>query len=704
MFEKIKNYQYLFFKILKFEIFYKIGIILIISPFFNKIIQMYLNDRSLGGAFNQYIVFDFLTIEGILIILLVMLGAIMTIIYEYSVIINMITLKSQGIDFRIYDVLKTSILNLKCLKYPSTLLAGLYFILLLPLVHLGYINSLFPSFKIPNFIFGELKLTLVGNILIVLIYLLYYGIYLLLFFVPVMMVLKKESFIKAFKDNLKIHRSLQLKQRITLIALIVGWIIMEMLLKQQLPNALIKNADFNRYFLKNLITSSLFRNYLIQYLIYSLIIVALIVIFYQIVLKIVSKQDEEIVKVAIDTDFNQAFDETVLEAKIQGNIIYQFLDKNIFKNEFYQKHWGIINLIFWAALVLIITYISPNSIYILCTILIVVIVMYFVASIINRYEQKNNKTKASKSNSILFWPYQVIRNVLNRSKIYNKHPKIVTFTLVSLAVLLVGAYLEPSTMVHHPWVIGHRGSHYGVENTYSAVKGASDHNANYAEIDVQLSSDGIPVVIHDNDLSRLANERKKVSNSTAKELTKLTVYQGNYQDKIPTLDGLIKKMKKNDIDVDLLIELKTENSDSQKLAKEIIKVVEKNNFEDRSIFMSLDYDAVTYLQQEHPEWWIGYCIYGSAGDLDESLWNMDIDFLAIEENRATLSFIEKANNNWVPVYVWTVDTSDKMRQYLDMGVSGIITNYPDRGKAAVDDYLKHNYQYYYYKGNSYPAF
>ncbi len=161
-----------------------------------------------------------------------------------------------------------------------------------------------------------------------------------------MMVLKKESFIKAFKDNLKIHRSLQLKQRITLIALIVGWIIMEMLLKQQLPNALIKNADFNRYFLKNLITSSLFRNYLIQYLIYSLIIVALIVIFYQIVLKIVSKQDEEIVQVAIDTDFNQAFDETVLEAKIQGNIIYQFLDKNIFKNEFYQKHWGIINLIF----------------------------------------------------------------------------------------------------------------------------------------------------------------------------------------------------------------------------------------------------------------------------------------------------------------------------------------------------------------------
>ena len=32
-------------------------------------------------------------------------------------------------------------------------------------------------------------------------------------------------------------------------------------------------------------------------------------------------------------------------------------------------------------------------------------------------------------------------------------------------------------------------------------------------------------------------------------------------------------------------------------------------------------------------------------------------FLAIEENRATVSFVEKANRNWVPVYVWTDDES-----------------------------------------------
>ncbi len=47
----------------------------------------------------------------------------------------------------------------------------------------------------------------------------------------------------------------------------------------------------------------------------------------------------------------------------------------------------------------------------------------------------------------------------------------------------------------------------------------------------------------------------------------------------------------------MLIELKIEGGDSQKLAKEIIDVVEKNNFEERAIFMSLDFDVVTYLQR-----------------------------------------------------------------------------------------------------------
>ena len=89
------------------------------------------------------------------------------------------------------------------------------------------LNALIPSFKVPNFIFGELSLTFSGNILIVLIYLLYYGVYLLLLFVPFYMILKKENFIKAFKDNFALYKKLEIKDRFILIAILVIWFIVE---------------------------------------------------------------------------------------------------------------------------------------------------------------------------------------------------------------------------------------------------------------------------------------------------------------------------------------------------------------------------------------------------------------------------------------------------------------------------------------------
>ena len=700
--DKLKNFKHLFFKILKFEIFYRFAIFLIISPLINKILQIYLNNNSSGAAFNQYILFNFLNLEGITVVLIIMMMAVIAIGYEFSVLINMITLNKQNKDFRIYEVMKTSLLNLSCLKHPSSILTGIFFLFILPLVHLGYINSLIPSLKIPNFIFGELSLTFQGNILICLIYGLYFGIYGLMFFVPVLMILKKENIIKAFKENIKFHKLLTLKERISLIGIMGIWIVLENGLIQILPDALIKNADFNRYFLKNLIISSRFRIYLLEYIIYTLIIMVLMIVFYQYLIGVMGKHEPELLKVKVDLEFNRLFDRTLLKAQIHGNRFFQSLDKYFFETHFYQKYRGMINLVFWPCMFILITYLFPNSIYILSAILIVVLLMYFAASIIIRYEKRKNGQEFEDDSGLLFLPYRLIKRTLNNSRLYNHHPRMVTALLAFISVCLVGMYLEQPLMLHHPWVIGHRGSIYGVENTDGAIMTAADKGADYAEIDVQLSKDGVPVVIHDADLSRLAHKDEKVKNMTAKQLSETLVYHNEYTDKIPTLDHLIKKLKKNSTKMGLLIELKVEGGNGEKLAKKIIDVIEKNDYQKQAIYMSLDLDTVQYLQSQRPEWWIGYCIYGSAGDIEGSLWNQGIDFLAIEENRATVSFVEKANRNWVPVYVWTVDDESRMMQYLELGVSGIITNYPNRGRKAVDKFKENNYQYYYHHGSGYP--
>ena len=95
----------------------------------------------------------------------------------------------------------------------------------------------------------------------------------------------------------------------------------------------------------------------------------------------------------------------------------------------------------------------------------------------------------------------------------------------------------------------------------------------------------------------------------------------------------------------------------------------------RSIFMSLDYEAVQSLQRQRPQWWIGYCVYGTAGEMDYRIWNWNIDFLAVEESQISVSFLEQAGRAWMPIYVWTVDDYNKMSNYLDMGVSGLITEF-----------------------------
>lgn len=686
-----------FIKILKFEIFYKIITIIILLPFLDKVLQMYLNNQSaVGIVFNQNILFGFLSFKGILVALFLLVYSLLIVLYEYSVIINMISLYVKQQPFRIYEVMKVSFINLKGLKHPSIIICGLYYLLILPLVHIGYLNALIPNFKIPNFIFGELSLTFSGNILIALIYLLYYGVYLLLLFVPFYMILKKQNFISAFKDNFRLYKKLECKDRLILIIILVIWFIIETKIIMLLPDAVIKNTDFNHFFLRNMIISSRFRIYFFEYLVYTFITIIGMYFYYYFFLKIINKYDHELLKVDIDHEIIQKLDNTLTQTRLKANNLTKFINKYILTNKFYLKHKFIINTALIISVLILISYLFADSIYLICALLIIILFLYFIASIYNFYELKTTgkSTILDDHKSVIFYPYQIIKRYLNQSRLYKKHPKIISLTLITISGLLIGMYLQLPGKIHQPIVIGHRGSKYGVENTYGAIIEAQKHHSDYAEIDIQLSKDGIPIVIHDTNLSRLAYLDKEVSNMTANELERTTVYEDKYQDNIITLDHLLKKLKKEKIK--LLIELKADNNQIE-LSEKVIQVIEQNNFEDRAIYMSLDYDIVEFLQEKRPEWWIGYCIYGSAGQIDASIWKLKIDFLAVEENKITVNFVDKANSNWIPIYVWSVDDKAKMKQYLDIGVSGIITNYPDRGYEAVKKYLKTNQQYYPYR-------
>lgn len=111
-------------------------------------------------------------------------------------------------------------------------------------------------------------------------------------------------------------------------------------------------------------------------------------------------------------------------------------------------------------------------------------------------------------------------------------------------------------------LIAHRGDMTdNVENTLSAIQSAIDLNMHWIEVDVQLSSDRIPVVVHDHSLARIAGVRIDVTNVTAEELAEVPLLERKSSSaiyRIPTLEQLVIWLKAYP-GVTLFVEIKRES-------------------------------------------------------------------------------------------------------------------------------------------------
>ena len=608
----MKKYGSSIKNVLQFTIIYKLIILFCLSPILRLILKEYLKKASVSIAFNQNMIEVFLSLPGIIIFLILVLTMMLLIYYNLYVIIQIITLEHQKQSYQLKEIVLKSIINLKTIHKPTFVLSGLYMLLLLPLVHVGYINNYVPRWDIPSFILNELQLTLQGQILIGLIYLLYYGLYIMMIFVPLYLFLKQMSLIQAIKKGCHLLKTITFSQKIRLLMSIIAWVIVENSIIHILPYPLLHNRDFNIYFVKYLMHFASFRYSVIQYIIIYLLQIIAMTFFLNYLVSLFCQYEKEIMTIQ-----QQNLDTIRLQRLISHC----------------QKTTG----------------------YVLCQ--------------LKQY----------------FSQIQWIRT-------YQKYLRIICI----ICIFIVGiVYFHQDLRLHKPYVIGHRGSGYAIENTFEAVEKANDYGSDFAEIDIQLSKDGIPIVYHDTTMSRLSHVSTSVSQMTAQQFEDTTLQYENYTAQPTTLEHLIQKMQDHHFNIKLLIEFKADPENYREMVNQVVKIVNQYHMGSQTMFMSLHYPTVSYLHHLYPEWWIGYCIYGSIGDIDASIWNMDIDFLAIEENRASTSLIQKAISQMIPIYIWTVDNEKKMKQYLDMGVSGIITNNPDLGRQAIDAYLqKHPHSYY----------
>ncbi len=231
-------------------------------------------------------------------------------------------------------------------------------------------------------------------------------------------------------------------------------------------------------------------------------------------------------------------------------------------------------------------------------------------------------------------------------------------------------------------VIAHRGaSGRAPENTLEAVIFAIEDGAEWVEIDVQETSDGEVVVVHDSDFMKLAGENLSVANGSLEQIRAIDIGAWFGTDfagaQVPTLAEVLSAAKGKS---GVIIELKYYGLDVQ-LEQRVVDIVEQVGMSDSVMIMSLSLDGVRKMQALRPDWNYGLLVAQSAGNLAA----IDVDFLAVSSRIATTQLMRRAGKAGKPVYVWTVNDPVSMSRMLSLGVNGIITDEPALAREVLVD-------------------
>lgn len=246
-------------------------------------------------------------------------------------------------------------------------------------------------------------------------------------------------------------------------------------------------------------------------------------------------------------------------------------------------------------------------------------------------------------------------------------------TIISLAVTGVSLVRGLQTG-REVTITAHRGSSIDApENTLAAIRKSIEQGADYVEIDLHLTSEGIPILLHDGDLSRVAGIARSPNEFTLEELQKLDV--GSWfspafaAERIPTLKQVIDLCRGR---IKLNIELKPTGAEREPLALSVADLIRDEGFEGQSFVTSLDAKAVTLAHARNPKLHTGAIISAAVGDVTR----LDVDVLSIRTGLVTGLLLGRAREAGKEVVAWTVDDPRVMGELIDQGVDGLITNDP----------------------------
>jgi len=230
--------------------------------------------------------------------------------------------------------------------------------------------------------------------------------------------------------------------------------------------------------------------------------------------------------------------------------------------------------------------------------------------------------------------------------------------------------------------MAHRGwSGKAPENTMTAIRLALAEPAiRGIEIDVQLSRDGVPVIIHDFTLERTTTGRGLVMDHTLEELRELDA--GSWFDerfageRIPTLDEVLQAVKGR---CTLNIELKATSDMYPGIAEKVLELLERHEMKQEIYITSFDHDLIRHVRTLDAKVQTGLIVMGRPVLMLEQMEAAGANILSMEYPYLTRDLACEALEKGYKVIAWTLDEPSHIRTVMSWHPDvQICTDHPDR--------------------------
>jgi glycerophosphoryl diester phosphodiesterase len=290
----------------------------------------------------------------------------------------------------------------------------------------------------------------------------------------------------------------------------------------------------------------------------------------------------------------------------------------------------------------------------------------------------------------------------------------------------------PRTLVDAQAHRGGRGMY--PENTLTAFAWSLELGVDTWEMDTALTSDGIPVLSHDpflkgflvrDENGGFLEKDIRIADLTLDELKRFQVgeirpgtrYRDRFPDQhstsesIPALDEVFRLAEESEKDILFNIEIKTYPShpewtaDWKIVTDTVISVIVEHGMEERTTIQSFDWRTLARVKELYPEIRIS-CLTVRNFKHGDATYNLQIgrpgpspwlagfdadDYASVAElvsafgadvyspyyKELSSSEIETARSLGLEIITWTVNDRKKMKALIDVGVDGIISDYPD---------------------------